>query len=553
MLRRAFLAACACAFVACACVLVACGGATSQTPDDTLRLVSGADPPGLNPLVFDNAGVTYLAPLIHGFLLTTDGTGRLVPDLATQVPTLANGGISPDGRTITYHLRRGVKWQDGAPFDARDVLFSMSAVLNPANNVPDRSGFDRIRDVRALGPYTVRVRLKQAFSPFVASCLTLGANDPSPILPAHLLAGKHDLNRDPYNAKPVGLGPYSVLSWQRGSRIEFVANTHYFRGAPGFARVDVAIVPDPNSAVALWKSGALDAIVARTSTGRTTLDAIRSVPGTHTLLQPHNEFDFVIFNGAHPPLDDFRVRQALVLGIDRARIMRVLEGPLWVPGDSDRLPGQFAFDPTLKQAGYDPASAARKLDAAGWRLIDGVRRKNGHPLLIDAVATTESTATTRFNVLLQQDLARLGIKMNLKSYAYNIIWAGAAEGGINQTGRFDLEYSGWQPNSVDDHSYLFRCADRPPNGDNLARICDPVIEAAAREELASADPQRQAAGDRALTRRLVERSYLLFLGFDREGVAVRDDIAGVVPAVTGTHLWNIWAWHRLQAATPSGM
>jgi len=85
------------------------------------------------------------------------------------VPTAANGGISRDGRTVTYHLRRNVRWHDGAPFDAADVLFSQRAVMNPANNVPDRTGFDQVESVRALDPYTVQVRLKRAFSPFVPS------------------------------------------------------------------------------------------------------------------------------------------------------------------------------------------------------------------------------------------------------------------------------------------------------------------------------------------------------------------------------------------------
>jgi peptide/nickel transport system substrate-binding protein len=531
----------------CLGALAACSPAATHESlrgGDTLRLVSGADPPSLNPLVYDNAQIVYFSPLVHEFLLTTDGEGRLIPDMATQVPTVRNGGITEGGRTITYHLRRGVRWHDGATFDARDVVFTIQAVRNPANNVPDRTGFDQIRDVRALDAYTVRVRLKQPFSPFVPSCLTLGANDPYPILPAHLLAGKHDLNRDPYNGAPVGLGPYTFVSWQRGSRIELAANPHYFRGTPGFKRVTISIVPDVNSALSLYASGELDVIVVRTSTGRTYLDEVRSAPHSRTVLKPHNEFDFVIFNTARPPLDDPLVRRALVEGIDRNRIMRTLDGELWVPGESDRLPGEPAYDAALRQPAFDPAAAARDLDAAGWRLAGGVRVKGGKPLTLEAVATTESVATTRFDLLLQQDLERLGIKTNLKSYSYNIMWNSAAQGGINQTGRFDTEYSGWQPNSVADHSYLFRCADRPPNGDNLTRVCDPAIEAAAREELDSPDPLRQVEGDRAITRRLVEKSDLLFLGFTREGVAYRDDLAGVVPSITGLHLWNVWAWHR---------
>ena len=285
--------------------------------------------------------------------------------------------------------------------------------------------------------------------------------------------------------------------------------------------------------------------MARVQLGRTFLDAVRSRPDADVVLKPHYEFDFVLLNRAHPPLDDVRVRRALAMAIDRKRIMRSLDGELWLDADTDRLPGQFAYDPSIAQPRYDPAEAARLFDAAGWRLQpDGSRRKNGRTLALDFVATTESKTTGRFGLFVQQDLAKAGVHVELKSYSYNQIWAAKADKGIFQTGRFDLAYSGWQPNIVADHSYLYRCDTRPPNGDNFGGVCDPVIEAAARAELrASADPGREAAGDRAITRRLVAQTDVIFLGFNQEAVAYRTGLQGVVPAVTGTHLWNVWAWH----------
>jgi peptide/nickel transport system substrate-binding protein len=509
-----------------------------------LRLAISTDPPGFNPMVFDNAGVTELAPLMFGFLMRADGDGRLIPDLATVVPTRANGGISADARTVTYHLRRGVRWHDGVPFDARDVVFSFAAAMNPNNAVPDRTGFDHVASVRALSPYTVQVKLTRPFSPFVPSCFTMGANDPYPILPAHLLAGKHDINRDPFNAAPVGLGPYKVAEWDRGSRIVLTADPHYYRGAPAIPRIEITIVPDPNTAATLWKTGALDLMIARVQLGRTFLDALRNRPGTRIVLKPHYEFDFVLLDLSRPPFDDVRVRRAVAMGIDRTRIMRNLDGVLWIPGDSDRLPGQFAFDPALAQPRYNPTAAAALLDGAGWRLgTDGVRHKAGRPLAVEFVATTESKSTGRFGLFAQQDLAKIGVHVDLKSYNYNQIWASKADHGIFQTRRFDLAYSGWQPDLVADHSYLFRCDTQPPNGDNFGGICDPRIDSAARRELDATDPTQEAAGDRALTRELVAQTDVIFLGFNQEAIAYRDDLEGIVPAVTGQHFWNAWAWH----------
>ncbi len=498
--------------------------------------------------------MSYVAPLIFGFLMRADGGGRLVPDLATVVPSRANGGVSADGRTVTYHLRRGVRWQDGAPFDARDVVFSFAAAMSPNNSVPDRTGFDHVAAVRALDPYTVRVALTRPFSPFVPSCFTMGANDPYPLLPAHLLAGKHDLNRDPFNAAPVGLGPYKMSAWDRGSRIVLTADPHYFRGRPAIGRIEIQIVPDGNTVQTLWKTGALDYIVGRVQLGRTFLDALRARPDADVVLKPHYEFDYVLLNLSRPPLDDVRVRRAFALGIDRARIMRNLDGELWIPGDSDRLPGQFAFDPSLAQPRYDPAAAARLLDAAGWRAgSDGMRHRAGRPLAVEFVATTESKSTGRFGLFAQQDLAKLGVRVDLKSYNYNQIWAAKADHGILQSGRFDVAYTGWQPNLVADHSYLFRCDTRPPNGDNFGGICDPRIERAARQELDASDPAREAAGDRAVTRELVAQTDLIFLGFNREAVAYRNDLENVVPSVTGQHFWNAWSWRWRRVARPAAI
>ncbi|HEV3089330.1 MAG TPA: ABC transporter substrate-binding protein, partial [Candidatus Elarobacter sp.] len=166
--------------VALALLLTACAPATRSAaapPGGTLRLLTGVDPPGLNPLVFDNGQVSVLAAFFHGYLLRVDANGKLIPDLALTVPTMANGGVARDGRTVTYHLRRNARWHDGAPFDARDVVFSFAAAMNPNNAVPDRTGFDHVKSVRALDPYTVQVTLTRPFSPFVPSCFTMAAND----------------------------------------------------------------------------------------------------------------------------------------------------------------------------------------------------------------------------------------------------------------------------------------------------------------------------------------------------------------------------------------
>jgi peptide/nickel transport system substrate-binding protein len=529
-----------------ALVLVAAllAGCASSRPHDeqTLRLFD-LDPPTLNPLVNDNATIVDFAQFIHGFLLRTDDRGRFLPDLAVRVPTVANGGIADGGRTIRYRLARGVRWHDGAAFDARDVAFSFRAAMNPRNDVPDRSGFDDVASVSTPSRYDVVVRLKRPYSPAIATFFTTGANDVYPILPAHLLAHLPDLNSAPYNGNPVGLGPYRLVSWQRGSRVELEADPHFRRGAPHIKRVTFTIVTDENTAVTLWQSHGLDFFPVRGFAGsRSVIEGARAVRDAHEYGSDHYQFNYLMFNTSRGVMRERAVRAAIVRGVDRERVERLVQGELDRPGDGDRLPGQFAYDASIRQAPYDLAGAGRMLDAVGWRLHGGVRQRGGVPLVVEIVGPSGSPGSERTSLVLQAELARLGVRADIKTYQYNVLFAAASEGGIFPSGRFDLARYGWQPGEDADHSYLFRCDTRPPNGENYGRICDPQIDAAARREIESPDPAVQVAGDRAILRELVAQSDLLFLGFDRELLFARDGLDGVRPSVLGQHFWNVADW-----------
>jgi peptide/nickel transport system substrate-binding protein len=172
-----------------------------------------------------------------------------VPDVATAVPTLRNGGIAPDGRTLTYHLRHGVRWQDGAPLTSADVAFTARAIANPRNTIGSRNPFDRIASVDAPDPYTVRVHLIRADAAVRGLFLTPDAN--AGILPAHLLARFASLDHVAFNELPIGSGPHRVARWERGSSVRFMSNPTYFGGAPKLAAIRTPLLaghdldPDP--------------------------------------------------------------------------------------------------------------------------------------------------------------------------------------------------------------------------------------------------------------------------------------------------------------------
>jgi len=164
----------------------------------TVRIVGIGDIDSLDPELSASDSSIDIGQFWGAWFFLVNDKDQLEPDLATEIPTYANGGISRDGLTITYHLRRGVTWQDGAPFDARDVMFTWHAIMNPANNVLTREGYDDIVTMTAPDPYTVRVRLLKPYAPAVATFFGPSLQ-PMCILPQHLLGKLPDINHAAFN------------------------------------------------------------------------------------------------------------------------------------------------------------------------------------------------------------------------------------------------------------------------------------------------------------------------------------------------------------------
>ena len=155
------------AFVCC-CALAACSKAVPVPQHSgTLAIAILGEPFSLNPLYLQDGAASMIGELGYSYLTNYDAHGTIVRDVAATVPTLANGGISRDGKRITYHLRRDVRWQDGVPFTSRDVVFTYRAIMNPNNTVPSRDAYDRIAWVRTPDRYSVIVELKRPYAPTI--------------------------------------------------------------------------------------------------------------------------------------------------------------------------------------------------------------------------------------------------------------------------------------------------------------------------------------------------------------------------------------------------
>ena len=228
-----------------AALLCSCSKSGTAPTEKThsLTIADGTgDVPTLNPHLFTETTLGYIAELSQAYLVKYDAQNQPYPELVTEVPTLANGGIGKDGKTITWHLRKGVRWSDGAPFDADDVIFSTKAVLNPANNEVGRDGWNLIKKMDEPDKYTVVYHLSKPYSPYLSTFFGSAGANPD-LLPKHILAKYPNINQVPYNAKPVGIGPFRIVAWHRGDNVELEANPYYFRGQPKIKHITYKLIP----------------------------------------------------------------------------------------------------------------------------------------------------------------------------------------------------------------------------------------------------------------------------------------------------------------------
>jgi peptide/nickel transport system substrate-binding protein len=513
------------------------GGRHPWTQPGVLRIATSLSPNTLNPYLSTQEVEALVQAFMLDPLVATDEKGRDVPILAADVPTTENGGISRDGLTITYRLRKGVKWQDGAPFSSRDVAFSYHAIMNPATTVSTRHGYDQIARVETPDPYTVRFVLKRPFAPAVH---TFFAHSDAPyyILPAHLLEKYPDLNRVPFNAKPVGTGPFKLERWLRGDRLEMVANDGYFLGKPKLRRIIFHLVPDENTIASEMRAHEIDWFSAATPR---MYPQLKSIGGLDIRLVPMNASDAIMFNTRRPPFDDPNIRRAVGLAIDKPLLVRETTFDTTVPATEDLPWFMWAFDPKAGTTKRDLRRANALLDAAGWaRTADGIRFKDGKRLVMGLAYRTDSITDRNRGVLIASMLKDAGIDVELKGYTTSLLY-GPPGAGILADGKFEAALQTWYAGSDPDDSTQLTCDQLAPKGFNWERYCNKAMDDAQRTALSHYDRATRKRAYATVEELLARDAPFVYLWWPRQIEAVNTDLKNFRPNGIVEN-WNAWEW-----------
>jgi peptide/nickel transport system substrate-binding protein len=501
------------------------GGRHPWTVPHTLRYATGEDIVGLNPHLVSQLTVSFMSSLTMAWLVRYDRRNHPVPELATAVPSLANGGVSRDGKTITYHLRHDAKWADGVPFTSDDVKFSTDVVRNPANNELSHLGFELITRVETPDAYTVVFHLTRPYSGFYVNFFGSAGANPC-ILPKHLLGGLKTINDTPYNALPVGIGPFKYESWKRADSITMVPDPLYFGRKPKLQRIIFKIIPDRNTTLTQLTTHEIDLWLPVPSAYS---DRVRTLPSVKVLQQAsyaYNHFDFEL---QHPVMRDIAVRRALRLAIDRATILAKIRHGVGILQETPFPPGH-PLHIDVPRIPFDLEAANGALDAAGWRRgPDGIRVKSGQRLEFTIAVGTGLPDTDAIIEQLRLSWGRIGAHFDVKHYPSPIYFGTYASGGIIYTGKFDISYFAWFTSPNGDLTNLFGCDRMAGKGQNVPRYCSRAVDAAMRRQLSTYDPREQFAASRFVQESLVDDVPTIVTDARQDLFAFNDDLQNFHP------------------------
>jgi peptide/nickel transport system substrate-binding protein len=549
--RRGWAALTLCVLI-CGCSKVAslAGGPGERHPwtqPGVLRFSEFSDPKNLNVLLNSAAPTLDLSMFIFSWTIRYDDKGHPVPDALSEIPTVANGDVSKDGLTLKYKLRHNMKWQDGPPVRCNDLRFTWQVVMNPHNNVVTTDGYKDIASIDCSDPYVAVIHMKKLYAPFLQQLWSVNGN--APILPEHILAKYNDdkgsFNTAPFNALPIGSGPFKVTQWLRGQEVRLVANPNFYLGRPKLNEVIYKILPDENTCETELQTHELDMLAVGSGLKWPRYAALAADPhnGLTAIRVDSFLFTHIDFNLRHPIVSDRQVRRALAYATDKNEIIeKVLHGSA-IPADTDQQPNfSWAYTNDIVHYPYDPAKAKALLDADGWVVgPDGIRTKNGQRLEFSLSTQTESTNGKAIQTVLQRQWRDVGVQADVKNYPTDEFFDNSAN-GILQGGHYDAAGFSWFGAADPDDSPIYSADNFAPHGQNALFWDNRVATGAMSDALQTVNQDRRKRDYVIVQQQLALDVPTIILYFARVPYVYNSDLKGFKPSPVISAFWDPWEY-----------
>ncbi|MEL6495806.1 MAG: peptide ABC transporter substrate-binding protein [Cyanobacteria bacterium J06623_7] len=559
-----------CLFLGVALALNACGTPTANSPQDssTLKLLYWQAPTILNPHLSTGFKDAEAARITLEPLASFNNQGELIPFLATEIPTVENGGVAADGKSVTWKLKPDVKWSDGTVFSARDVVFTYQFISNSQVGAVSAGTYEVVESVEAIDEHTVKINFK-AVNP-AWSLVFVGGE--GMILPQHIYQDYSGANARsaPANLQPIGTGAYRVVDFRPGDTVVYEPNPEFRQVEQlGFKRIELKGGGDATSAArAVLQTEDAD-FAYNLQVEAPVLDKLAAagkgkvVSNYGALMERiiinHSDPNQVAPSGErssvelpHPWLSDRQVRRALELAIDRQTIAEQLYG---VTGKATAnflvAPPEYASSNTSYQ--YDLELAQQLLDEAGWQDSNGngTRDRDGVEMQM-LFQTSVNPLRQKTQAVVKQGLQSIGIGVELKSIDPSVYFS--SDPSNNDTVEHfyaDLQMYTTGNTSPDPAAYMnyMVCAQIPQqannwSGDNNARYCNSEYDRLWQEASRELDPERRSQLLIEMNDLLIEDVAVIPLVHRADVMAFGNTLTGYEPTAWDMRTWDIMNWKR---------
>lgn len=492
---------------------------------DAIIVGSIGEPSTLMPILASDSPSHEVAGHIYNGLVRYDKDLKLEGELAES------WDVSPDGLTITFHLRKGVKWHDGHPFTSRDVLYTYRVTIDPKTPTAYADAFRQVKRAEAPDALTFRVTYAKPFAPALESW---GMS----VLPAHLLEGK-DITKSSLSRQPVGTGPYVFREWVPGQKLVLESNHDYYEGRPYIDRYIYRIIPDNSTMYMELKAGALDMMGLSPVQYQRQTNTPKFLSRFNKYRYPASAYTYIGYNLRHPLFSDRRVRQALTSAINKEEIVHGVQLGLGQVAHGPYKPGTWAYNPHIKDFDYNPERAKQLLAEAGWkeRNSDGILVKDGKPFQFTILTNQGNSERLKTAQIIQRRLKKIGIDVKIRI----IEWASLLSQFIDK-GNFEALIMGWTIGQDPDIYDVWHSSKTGPKELNFIGFKNSEVDRLLEDGRSTFDMEKRKRCYYRIQEIFAEEQPYTFLYVPDALPVVNARFRGIVPAPAGIS-YNFIRWY----------
>ncbi len=472
----------------------------------TLQLSISSSPARINPLLATDSASSEVAAYIFNGLVKFDKNGTIVGDLAEKF-------FFENNTTLIFELRKGVKWHDGEPFGADDVVYTYSLMHSPKLVTPYKDAFKYVKAVEKLDETHLKVTYTQPYFKALSIWMT-------GILPSHLWSKVEDPMTTPLNKLPVGTGPYKLTKpFKVNERIVLEGNPDYFIHPPYIEKINLHYIGDPSTQFITLKAKELDIGGLDPLQVERQLDA--GFKSYYQLIeQPSHSYTYMGFNLRKKVFQDRRVREAIAYAIDREEIIDLLFFSHGMVCHGPFMPGSDVYPADLKPHPYDPEKSKSLLHELGYG--------PDHPLQFEVVTNTGNDTRIYAAQIIQHQLRKAGIEMKIRTMEWQ-----AFLNTVVMPHQFEAVLMGWSLSLTPDAYSIWHSDGDRKGGFNFIGYHNPEVDRLIVESEKIIDPKQFAINYQKLFKKIVEDYPYIFLYIPNSITAVNKQIKGIEPSIIG--------------------